>query len=218
MQYPGPTADDLANVKALNRAFLDTLRNNARHSAVLDDVVPPLKSLCRALSDIHVDRLAAAPFLLFSVRERDADYWDALFDAQRDNRNGDLFEFPRTNDSDDGRLIDAALGFLWTLAVRNTYAARIVSGASLSWCERLADCTLMSLLTIAGRREDLLIPRFADREDIWSKLLGAGVSSERDVRRAAQLTVLQTMLTRDAVPGHERLSAAACRMPAPRTR
>ncbi len=218
MHYPGPSTEDLANVTALNRAFLDTVRRNARYAAVLDEVTPSLQGMCSALSDSQVERLAATPFLLLSLREHDADYWDSLFDAQRAETTGDLFASTPLRDGEEDRLVDAALGFLWTLASRNSYAARILSGATLSWCERLAECTLISLLTAAGGRDDMLIPRFADRDDVWQKLLGAGVSSERDVRRAAQLTVLQTMLTRDMSARSERLSAAACRLSGPRTR
>ena len=218
MHYPGPSVADLANVKALNRAFLDTLRNKGRYSAVLDEAVPSLKSICVALTNSQVERLSATPFLLFSLRERDDEYWEAVFDPRPAVGTGDLFAFAQVRDGNALQLADAALGFLWMLAGRNTYAARLVSGATLSWCERLADSTLMSVLALAGQRDDLLVPRFPDREDIWHKLLGAGVSSERDVRRAAQLTVLQTMLTRDVSSKREQLNAAACRMSGPRAR
>lgn len=218
MHYPGPSVADLANVKALNRAFLDTLRTGGYDSAVLDEAAPSFRSICAALSDAQVERLSATPFLLFSLRERDADFWEPLFDPESRVGTGDLFAFAQVRDSNDARLADAALGFLWMTAGRNAYSARIVSGAPLSWCERLADSTLMSVLAFAGSRDDLLLPRFAGREDVWHKLLGAGVSSERDVRQAAQLTVLQTMLTQDMSPNRERLSAAACRMPGARIR
>jgi hypothetical protein len=65
-EFPGPSPDDYANVLALNTAFI---------KAAFDMKGP------------QRGRLAAAPFLLFSFRERDLVWWD---EALLDNRQGDL--------------------------------------------------------------------------------------------------------------------------------
>ena len=96
---------------------------------------------------------------------------------------------------------------------------RLVSGASLAWCEQLAQCTLMDLFTRALEDQSLLAPRAAGEVTLWQKLLTAGVSNRRQLRRAARMAALQTLLTQ----GRERtcqqpLAAAACKMPAVRVR
>lgn len=215
MQFAGLSGDDLGNVRALNRLFLNCLGSTPDDAEARDQPVALLHELIAALNEKQLERLASSPFLLLSLREQDGDYWDGLFTA---DRNGELFA-PRLAANDEyARLLVASLGFLWQLARRNAYAARVVSGASLYWCERLGELTLVSLLARAAHRADLLVPRFADDGDVWKKLLSAGVSAEAAVRSAAHLTAMQTMLTRTppAAPNH--LKAAACRMPTPRTR
>ena len=190
MEFAGLSGDDLGNVRALNRLFLNCLGSTPHHAQARDQPAVPLRELIAALTGKQLERLASSPFLLLSLREQDGDYWDGLFTA---DRNGELFA-PRLAANDEfSRLLVASLGFLWQLARRNAYAARVVSGASLYWCERLSEFTLVSLLS-------------------------AGVSAEAAVRSAAHLTAMQTMLTRTppAAPNH--LKAAACRMPTPRTR
>jgi hypothetical protein len=55
--------------------------------------------------------------------------------------------------------------------------------------------TCFELVTMARRRSDLLALRQAAGTDIWSKLLHDGVRAEREVRKSAQIAVLQTLLT-----------------------
>lgn len=215
MEFPGLSDDDLGNVRALNRRFLDRQRRMHRCEEPCEPTPDRLPELIAALNERQLDRLESTPFLLFSLRERDRDYWDSLLDG---DPNRDLFATQRSRDDNGNLLLTASLGFLWHLARRNAYAARVVSGASLSWCERLADETFVSLLARAAQRADIPAPRFHDDAGVWKKLLSAGVSAEASVRRAAHLTAMQTMLTRSAPPTPGRLRAAACRMPAPRTR
>ena len=215
MEFAGLSGDDLGNVRALNRLFLDCLRRTPEDPGPRTQRAVPLHELIAALNEKQLSRLASSPFLLLSLREQDGDYWDGLFAA---DRNGELFA-PRLVANDEfARLQVASLGFLWQLARRNAYAARVVSGASFYWCERLSEFTLVSLLARTAHRDDLLVPRFARDGEVWKKLLSAGVSAEAAIRSAAHLTAMQTMLTRtpSAAPNH--LRAAACRMPTPRTR
>jgi hypothetical protein len=121
--------------------------------------------------------------------------------------------------SDDGRdrhLAAATLGFLWQLAQHNPYAVRLVSGATITWCERLADCTLLRLLQRTAGRSDLLRPRNSGNLEFWRKLLGPGLSSEPGIRTAAHLSALQSMLTINRVAQYRDVRAAACktRLPA----
>ena len=190
-EYPGPSRADYANVLALNTAFLEASSD--------------LKGPQRA-------RLAAAPFLLFSLREIDLDWWAS---ALADDRQGDLIAVPKHATEALCGLQSASISFLWQLADRNPYAARIISGATIAWCEMLTGPPLVTVLKRVGMRSDLIISRPGVIDLAHSQLLGLGVSSRRDIRRSSHFTALQSLLTRSRVDQSQRLSAAACSMPAP---
>ena len=209
MQYPGPTNDDFTNVRALNAAFLAELKQ--RRLELRDEGDSVLQELVSALRPAQVEHLAATPFLLFTLHENRPGYWDALY---ANTAAADLFT-PRERSSC-RELVAGAIGFLWRLAGDNPYIARIVSGAPLNWCERLAAEPLMEVLRCATSRNDLVAPRFPADSSMWQKLLGAGVSNDEHVRRAAQLAALQSMLT--GAPQAPAMRAAACRFTAPRSR
>jgi hypothetical protein len=86
------------------------------------------------------------------------------------------------------------------------------------WCEQIAEQTIFRLLALAGLRSDVLIPRFGRDSELWSKLLVAGVARENDVRQSAQISALQTMLTRPAKTPESAWALAACKRAAPRLR
>lgn len=213
MPYDGPDAADLANVEALNAAYLDWLVSRGRQAA--RSAPGPLQEHLARLDRRGLGYLSRAPFLLLSYREHDEARWHALFD---DRRSADLLTGLETPDDAATRLVDAGLAFLWQLARRNCYAARLVTGASLGWCERLADSKLVDVLDRAADERELLVPRLADNEKLWAKLLGAGVSSRRDVRIAARVSALQVVLTAPQPAAYGRLAAAACRLPGPKSR
>lgn len=204
MEYEGPTRDDLANIKALNRSFLDIVRKSpATGFGVI---------AARRLTDSELSRLAGAPFLLFSLREHDGDYWEQVLEMEPQI---DLIHLPSLPDDNVRQLQMAGLGFLWQLSRRNPYATRIVSGAAVSWCERLADLTLVSLLQVAAARNDLLSARFPNDNRLWRRLLGTGISARHKVRLTSHQCALQAMLTRRREPDYNRVSAAACTMQRP---
>lgn len=215
MQYHGPDRADLANVFMLNRAFIAWQRARAPQNASERGLPPEIRARFAAMSCEQREHLARMPFLLMSLAEDDEARWQSLFAEQRTR---DLLQCVQRRDEAASRLIAASLGFLWQLSQRNPYAARLVSGASLTWCEQLAACTLMDLFSRALEDPALLAPRMADKADLWRKLLTAGVSNRRPLRRAARVAALQTLLTRSPLRPHRPLAAAACRMPPPRTR
>lgn len=211
MDYQGPGADDFAEVTALNRAFLQCLRSAGRHGTRLRQVMPEdLRQAVTALRDLHVERLAATPFLLLSLREGDDAFWRSMAD---DGDHPDLFADERHAN---GGLVAAALSFLWHLAQHNPYAARVLAGAGADWCSLVASRTLVQLLRHAATHPDLMQPRLAANADFWRKLLGPGLSSQADVRNAAHTACLQTLLTAMANAVPRTLRAAACRSPVPR--
>ncbi len=207
MEYEGPSVDDMDNVRALNRRFLEVF--GGRGAAGFGGLGQT------ALSERQLERLSRAPFLLFSFRESDSDFWQRLL---CDDPQLELTPVDRNDDDSVRELTVAALGFLWQLSRRNPFAARVVSGAPVSWCEHLAGTTLMSLLQRASRQPELLLPRFSDQDAVWRRLLAGGVSPKRNLQLMSHQSALQVMLTRATPLGYERLPAAACgiRRPAQR--
>lgn len=203
MEYQGPTAGDLANIRALNRCFLEAIigpRPECEDTLGADP-----------LTETQVARLASAPFLLFSFRERDDDYWER---ALSDDAQLDLVDSVVSPDEQVREFQAAALAFLWQLVRRNPYAARLVCGATVSWCERLAEQTLIALLQKVATRRDLTRVRFHTRKGIWRRMLASSKSASHQARLASQHCALQAMLTRRNAERYERLPAAACNMAA----
>jgi len=204
MHYQGPSAADLDNIRALNRCFLGNLVASG-HSGM------PQADLSES-QQLHLGR---APFLLFSFRETETDFWEHLLS---DDRQLDLINTAPPLDPDTRELQVAGLSFLWQLSCRNPYVVRLVSGAPVSWCERVAGLTLVGLLNRTSHRADLVIPRFRHQEPVWQRLLTSGTSGKVALRRRSHRSVLQGMLTSARPVNYERLQAAASRLPAPKRR
>ena len=212
MELMGPRPADFENVRSLNRAFLRLLKSEADARKCLRELPRELAGRLSSLLEIEAERLAGTPFLLLSFRERDDAYWEAIF---ADTAHGDLFAVPEPPSDELGCLISAGLGFVWQLARQNPYAARLVCGASLHWCEQLAERTFFQVLARARARPDVLALRCGSNAELWEKLLESGVSREKQVRRAAHISALQSVLTRASMPERKKRAAAACARQSP---
>jgi hypothetical protein len=215
MQYHGPDRADLTNVFVLNKAFITWQRTRPPANARDSGMSPETCARFAALSGEQRERLARTPFLLMSLAEDDEVRWQSLF-AKQPTR--DLLRCVQIRDDAASQLTAAGLGFLWQLAQRNPYAARLVSGASMSWCEQIATCTLMDLFARALEDQTLLALRMAGKAALWDKLLTAGVSNRRHLRLAARVAALQTVLTDAPVRPDRALAAAVRKMPPVRIR
>jgi hypothetical protein len=215
MQYQGPDRADFTNVFVLNKGFINWQRTRPAENARDSGMSPETCARFAALSGEQRERLARTPFLLMSLAEHDEVRWQSLF-AKQPTR--DLLRCVHIRDDTASQLTAAALGFLWQLAQRNPYAARLVSGASLGWCEQLATCTLMDLFARALEDQTLLALRMAGKVGLWDKLLTAGVSNRRHLRLAARVAALQTLLTDASLRPDRTLAAAARKMPPVRIR
>jgi hypothetical protein len=162
------------------------------------------------MKDREIGRLSRTPFLLMSVNDEDERRWREVFAS---NPCADLLDAEYLPDRAESRLLMATLGFLWHVAKRNPYTARLVSGASLDWCDQFASLPLVALYEQLGHCSPLR-PRLAHDGDFWRKLLGAGISSRKDVRLAARISAMQTVITRCAPMKGQPLAAAACKLPA----
>ncbi len=212
MEFTGPVATDFENVRSLNGAFLALLRQDAAARRCLQELPPGLADRLCSLTDGQAENLASAPFLLFSFRERDDEFWRShLTDAC----SGDLFAVAEPPSDGVGRLIAAGLSFVWQLAKQNAYAARLICGASLHWCEELTERTIFHVLATAGRNPEVLTLRCDSDAELWSRLVQGGVSRELLVRRATHISALQALLTRACLPARRKWAAAACVSKAP---
>lgn len=206
MAFDGPAPFDYRNVNALNRAYLTLLQVNGHARQSLHRLSPPLTRRITRLTRHQLERLSAAPFLLLSFRERDADLWEQILSNEA---GGDLLTRPLANDLD--RLQSAGLGFVWQMARQNPYTLRLTCGATLHWCEQIAERTLSALLAAVAPHPDLLELRRSSDEDLWLKLLVDGVSRDRGSRTAAHVSALQTVLTRPAAGVPRAWAVAACK-------
>ena len=190
MHYQGPTASDIANIQALNQSYLQSVERTLKGDP---------SSGWR--------RLGTLPFLLFSLREHDRDYWNRVLTV---DRQADLLEVKASESR--LKLQAAALGFLWQLSRQNPYAARLATGAPPGWCERLAATTLVELLLRAASRDDLIVPRFTNDDRLMQRLLRGDGSGTRQMQRMSRNLALQTLLTGQRWGRYRRLPAAACNM------
>jgi hypothetical protein len=181
MEYEGLTRDDLANVEALNRAWL---RCRGASDIAAGKLTPTLR-----------DRMATAPFLLFSFREQDDDLWRGLLETRP--QQDLLDERPQSND-ELHEVQSPGLSFIWSLARRNPYAARIVTGAPSRWCEKIMSVTMMRVLECTSNRH-LIEPRLET-----ASMLHRGF---------VQIGALQSMLMTSQPAYSDRMRAAACRTP-----
>ena len=209
MSFEGPDRRDYDNVVALNVAYLRCLRR--RRGEGLGACPAPLRARLTGLNEHESSRLAEAPFLLFSFREQDDRYWDRLL---RGGASGELFRAQPSPDLT--MLTSAALGFVWQLAGRNPYVLRLFCGATLYWCERIADLTFYRLLDVVRGASDVPELRLAGHHALWRKLCDDGTCAASRVRHAAHFAALQTVLTgATAARRPEILPLAASRSRAP---
>lgn len=189
-EFVSPGRHEYANVQALNAAWL----------LATTDMKGPQRG-----------RMAAVSFLLFSVQEQDLDWWEQ---ALSDVRQEDLLTAMPAISPELGAVQAAALGFLWQLLQTNPYAARVISGASVEWCELLAGLPLVELLEKVAWRSDLTTARIRVAGQDGA-LLRRITSSQQAVRNASQRVALQRMLTTAGSGDYAALPAAACAMPGP---
>jgi len=187
MHWNCPESADFINVNAMNAAYLALLRRQPA-AARGDHIAERLSRLGRR----QREQLAATPLLLASIGERDARKWHALLDEQTGD---DLFATRAPAAAELMFLGVAIAGFAWQLARRDTHTLRLLYCASHSWCELIAEARYLDVVDVIRRHPDLVEPREKDNAAFWNKLLGAALSAEREVRRAARLSALQFLFT-----------------------
>jgi len=186
--FLSPGRHEYDNVRALNAAWLQATT----------DMKGPQRG-----------RMASIPFLIFSIREQDLDWWQV---ALAGGQQRDLLVNVTECSLELAALQAAALGFLWQLLQTNPYAARVISGASVAWCDKLAILPLVSVLEKVAWRSDLTSPRVQFVEP-RSGLAQCVTSSREAIRNASRQLALQGLLTNARSNEYAALTAAACAMP-----
>ncbi len=211
MPFSGPQPIDLHEITALNRAFVRLLVQADEAASLLEGLPEELAARITALSPEERDSIAAVPFLIFSLRERDDEYWEALC---AEDGNLDLYADTRAVTPERASLVSAALGFLWQMARRNPYTLRVICGATLHWCERLAGLPLTAVIQRASSRSDILELRARENHGLWHRLTSVP-GTDTNVRSAVQLSALQSLLIQAEPSSPSRWRSAACRQSAP---
>jgi len=212
MTYPSPKATDFTEVAVLNKAFLRLLCSETEATTLLGTIPVDIGSRLAGLDDTEAARLAAAPFLLFSLRESDDDYWD---EVRSDAASYSLFRGASPECSDKTRLVAAALGYVWQMARLNPYTLRLICCASLHWCERIAEQPLMHVINRATVQDDLIGLRAGSDAGFWGKLLAGGLDPCEDVRKATCYSALQTLLIAPPPKRQGQWRSAACKTRTP---
>ena len=204
MDFARPPSSDLINVVSLNAAMLELI-------AADPAAIPCPAWLSQELAALDIDgrqRLSRTPVLLLSLSENDIERWVPVFKRRPERDLLAALDGPSLPVAD---LVTAALSFLWQLACRDAYAARVVSGGSVEWCEELGKTVLVDVLEFARREPGLAGLRHADSPVFWRRLLIAATAEESRVRSASRLAAMQAMLTGSASNDTERpMRAAAC--------
>ena len=200
MHYDCPEPGDISDVRELNREFLaDLLRQ--RH--------PSLRDLDRNNGEA-LARLAEAPFLLYELRAPDAGFWDRTFSG-----TSDLLDSSMGHRGDDAGQVASTLGFLWHLSKRDPHAARLFTGSSTDWCQRLSGMPLIHVINRAlgaGVRPYL---RMDAHDSRWRARVCAASGPDKAAHSVAVTRVLQALL----VAGEGEVTAqAACRLQSPTRR
>jgi hypothetical protein len=193
MAFDSPESADYRNLPPLNRQFLNLLGQDPALQRSLSRLPDALREKLCGLSAPAIDRLAETPFLLCSFREYDDVHWARILNS---GGTPDLFT-PQSSPAVQ-TMVSAGLGYAWHLARDNPFTLRLMTGAPLSWCERIAELPFHELLDAYHRSGEAPSIRLGHRQELWRLLLGPGISRRRELRRAAQLTALQAALSAPA--------------------
>ncbi|MEM6511726.1 MAG: hypothetical protein AAF660_01830 [Pseudomonadota bacterium] len=198
MTYHCPQPADMADVSALNHAFLCDLRD--RQHRALDDLAGDGHQALRQLADV--------PFLIYRLHAPDPGFWQRTFAGAND-----LVDAAETSPARETGQVASTLGFLWHLSRRDAHAARLFTGSSGEWCRQLAETPLVHLINrslACGLRPALRLDADDPR---WRAMVWSASGGNKADRLVAVMRVFQALL----IAGEQaaRHSAAACRSRSP---
>jgi len=208
MAFDSPERSDYANLPPINKQYLSLLDREPGLRRCLSPLPEALRARLTSLSAAETERLAETPFLLCSFREYDDSHWTRVLNSVA---TPDLFR-PVSSPALQ-TVASAGLGYAWHLARENPFTLRLMTGAPLSWCERIAELPFHQLLDAYHRSGESPTIRLGHRQELWRLLLGPGVSRRRELRRAAQFTALHVVLSAPSERGAWLRAASRTRTP-----
>ena len=203
MRYTSPWVADFENVTALNQYFVEFAARRPRPPTVSE----PVHGALAALSGTERGRLSRQPFLLFTLGDYDPGLWRQCSAGPQ----CDLLRDTALMSVAESRLVTSTLSLLWILARDNRYCARLVAGAPDEWFSLVAGKPVVELLDFAAGFEHLVIPRLANEQAFWRRLIAGCRLPARKSREATRFAAFHRVLSHIGADGSRHLAAAACR-------
>jgi hypothetical protein len=195
---PAPVlrADLLGRIHALNCDYLELLAAEhevTERAAQLQYFSPKLQAALAQLSAPARERIARAPYALYSLCFEDVRFWQAA--CAPASAPLDVRYVANSSAWLQGPFCEVALIYAWQTASANPLAARVVYSMSAPVCELFTATPLWQIKRIAADYPGLLIPRWPRNPVFWPELLR--LATLEDIRRlaAAQLLGLQLIAT-----------------------
>jgi hypothetical protein len=135
-----------------------------------------LRSLWCELDAAARRRAAECPCLLIDCGFLDAVRWSSAHVREvHDQERTVAAYFTVAHTSEVARVV---LAYAWHLVRSQPAAARLLIGVSVHCAQRIAACPLPRMMELAQIRPHWLQPRWADRPQVWRRLLQAAGSSD----------------------------------------
>jgi hypothetical protein len=157
-------------VHEVNRQLLEVLSEEGPASNPSLPLAGELRDVLCAMSPMTRQRVARCPLLLLDAGFSDVGRWSSA--AAEILESSDLLLYD--GDRPDGAAIRLAhITFIcaWSIARGDPNAARLMLGMSLRCASVISNLSLQGLRQIADRYWFWIVPRRADRPDVWRRLL-----------------------------------------------
>ncbi len=182
----------LHRIYELNLDYLQLLRSEqaeAHCAAQLQHFPPQVLELIASSGAQALQRLARAPYTLYSLGFEDLKFWRAACDS-----DDELAARYCTNTSAwvQGPFYEVALLFAWHIATSNRLAARVVLAMPDELIGLFVDTPLARIRRIAIDYPGLLMPRWPANRGFWPDLLRFAQGDDR--ARLTTVTLLGTQL------------------------
>lgn len=211
---PVLTTTLLVRVHALNLDYLELLVADCRSTLCAGQVrrLPArLRPWIRALSRTACDRLAAAPFALYSLRLEDDLFWERVCrNAKRTAASAPVTQrYACTPVSAAHAFCEVALLHAWHVAAVNRLSARIVYAMPEATAAGLTQLTLWQVKRLAAEHPDLLAPGWPAHPAFWRDLLRFAHTGDQVRLSAAKLLGTQLIAATFGTPGLRRVQPRA---------
>lgn len=194
----------LARIRALNLDYLELIAAEYEvpgRAAQLQYFAPKLHGAFAELSHAQREKIASAPYALYSLCFEDVRFWRAACAPA----SGPLDVRYAANSAVwlQGPFCEVALIYAWQTASANPLAARIVYSMSPEVRELLVDTPLWQIKRIACDYPGLLMPRWSRNQAFWPDLLRTPDAPNHGRPLATQLLGLQ-LIAADLVTATKR--------------